>query len=292
MTALNAQVHLLDAQLAEGGHEDALRDRNSEVGATRDALRAQAAAHDTTVTTYAGLASIWHELGQGASQVLDGFFSEERCYLLLAPKTNGVRKPIETRRLEILESVLRGLPQKSIAIDHRLAPSTIALHSKLALETLGVVGRPSRAHPLLMLTARSCGRSTEARCSLLATDSREIRVISMRRPERILAPLLPMAELEVVRSLIEGLSYEEIAQQRRTSARTVANQISAVFRRLRVSGRNALVEYLFVQHEVAKRRSSARDPRRSGVVERLKLGSAPVATADGIRRSPKTSQQV
>mgnify|MGYP001554949261 CR=1 FL=1 len=51
--------------------------------------------------------------------------------------------------------------------------------------------------------------------------------------------------LAVIRALIEGCSYREIAVLRQTSTRTIANQISAVFRRLRVSGRNELVQRLF-----------------------------------------------
>jgi DNA-binding NarL/FixJ family response regulator len=49
----------------------------------------------------------------------------------------------------------------------------------------------------------------------------------------------------VIRELVEGRSYEEIAARRGTSQRTIANQIVAVFRRKAVSGRNDLVHRLF-----------------------------------------------
>jgi DNA-binding NarL/FixJ family response regulator len=196
------------------------------------------------------LALLWRELVRGISAVVEGFFSEERCYLVVALKTNGQARPIEGRRLEILEAVLGGVRQKHIAIDLKLAPSTVALNSRLGLEDLGVEGKPSRAHPLLMLAARAATAPSVsfARCAtFVAQGDREFRVISIRRPDADLAKLLPPAELAVIRMLVEGLSYEEMARARGTSTRTIANQITAVFRRLRVSGRNELVQRMYAE---------------------------------------------
>jgi DNA-binding NarL/FixJ family response regulator len=41
--------------------------------------------------------------------------------------------------------------------------------------------------------------------------------------------------------LLEGCPYSEIARQRNTSVRTVANQVAAAFTRLHVSGRAQLL---------------------------------------------------
>jgi DNA-binding NarL/FixJ family response regulator len=215
---------------------------------THLAMRAAAIASDAASTTEFSLSLLWRELGRGVSRVVDGFFSDSRCYLVLSVDTRSVPTPIDARRLEILEAVLGGLRQKIIAMDLKLAPSTVALNSRLGLEGLGVIGKPSRAHPLLMLAARAAAEPTHAlaRCaSLLGADGRELRVISRPRPDLTLEPVLPAAEMAVIRSLVEGLSYRQIARERGTSTRTVANQISAVFRRLHVSGRNELVQRLF-----------------------------------------------
>jgi DNA-binding NarL/FixJ family response regulator len=210
-------------------------------------LRLSAMAVDATATTEISLALLWCELSRGVSRVVDGFFSDERCYLVLSIKTRNAPTPIEGRRLEILEAVLSGMRQKNIAMELKLAPSTVALNSRLALENLGVPGKPSRAHPLLMLAARAAAepKLVLARWSTLAgADDGELRIISMPRPDFALDNLLPSAELAVIRSLVEGKSYQEIGRERGTSTRTVANQISAVFRRLHVSGRNELVQRL------------------------------------------------
>jgi DNA-binding CsgD family transcriptional regulator len=99
-----------------------------------------------------------------------------------------------------------------------------------------------------MLTAYASRNSQpiSVRCAAFVADHRELRVISVPRPDHALGPLLPAAELSVIRALIEGASYGQIARGRGTSARTIANQISAVFRRLRVSGRNELIQRLFL----------------------------------------------
>jgi DNA-binding NarL/FixJ family response regulator len=258
MTALNAQGLVLDVEFEERGPDLAdagWPDRTSQTNATQLSVRLTAIGLDATVVNPISVLPLWRDLTQGRSRVADGFFTSDRCYLLLAPSSSPTR-PLETRRLAILEAVLRGSPQKCIAIDHRLAPSTIALHAKLALENFGVMDRPSRTHPLLMRIARSASKPAEARCSNLYVDAeREFRVVSMLRPEQALSSVLPSAEFEVIQSLVEGLSYQDIAERRDTSDRTVANQISAVFRRLQVSGRNALVERLFLDQD-------ARVPRK------------------------------
>ncbi len=61
----------------------------------------------------------------------------------------------------------------------------------------------------------------------------------MREPR--FPPTLSAAEREVALAVIEGRSNAEIAAARRTSVRTVANQIVAVYRKLGVHSRPELV---------------------------------------------------
>ncbi len=241
---------------------------------THASVRELAIAADAASSAELCLAALWRELARGRYRIVEGFFSEQRCFLVLSVTPVGLRPPIEGRRLEILEAVLAGLRQKNVAMDLTLAPSTVALNARLALEAMGVGGKPSRAHPLLMLAARMAAESRQraSRCSTVQGHDGELRVVSLPRPDLELDELLPSAELAVIRSLIEGASYEQIAEARGTSTRTVANQISAVFRRLHVSGRNELVLRLFLGerleplHETeppASARRSVNDTRRS-----------------------------
>jgi DNA-binding CsgD family transcriptional regulator len=72
--------------------------------------------------------------------------------------------------------------------------------------------------------------------------------------ERVSDDLTP-AEREVLALLLDGRSNAEIAIERRTSVRTVANQVAALFRKLGVSSRRELVA-LSASEEASTERSS------------------------------------
>jgi DNA-binding CsgD family transcriptional regulator len=65
--------------------------------------------------------------------------------------------------------------------------------------------------------------------------------ISVGRPDNALSEWLSPAEYAVTRLLIEGKSYQEMAVLRKTSKRTVANQLASAFHRLGISGRAELL---------------------------------------------------
>jgi DNA-binding NarL/FixJ family response regulator len=211
-------------------------------------LRDKGMHHDTNTSQETELAVVWRDLARGRYRVADAFFCTERCYLALTPALPTPLVPLEGRRLEILEHILCGTGQKNIALDLSLAPSTVALNARLGLEWMGVSTRASRVHPLLMLAGRA-GRDNDgslvARTSSFEHDELDVRLLSVARPDHRLSHLLPPGELAVVRGLVEGDCYTTIAARRGTSTRTIANQITAVFRRLRVSGRNDLLQKLF-----------------------------------------------
>jgi DNA-binding NarL/FixJ family response regulator len=219
----------------------------------RTQLQTEAMRVDARATVQMSLALLWRELTLGLCRIEDGFFSETRCFLLTT-RTEGQAQPLQGRRREILEAVLCGVGQKNIAVELALAPSTIALNARVALDGLGMSSRPSRAHPLLMLAAKAArcqdGR-VQGALSFLEHEGKSLRVISLPRPDLRLSEALPPAELSVVKSLIEGACYEEIAQMRGTSTRTIANQITTVFRRLKVSGRTELLSQLFAEQGFA-----------------------------------------
>jgi DNA-binding CsgD family transcriptional regulator len=64
------------------------------------------------------------------------------------------------------------------------------------------------------------------------------------RPEGHLPRCLTAAESEIACLLLSGLSDREIARQRRTTARTVANQLQAIYVKLGMGNRAELVAHL------------------------------------------------
>jgi DNA-binding NarL/FixJ family response regulator len=213
----------------------------------RTRLRELAVVADHASTMDISLALLWRELVHGICHVVDDFFTDDRCYVILAEAAGPV-EPLEGRRLAILEAVLCGYGQKTVAIDLDLAPSTIALNARLGLQYLGLSCKPSRVHPLLMVAAKAGAKSDgtlAGTLSRMVIGEQQLRVVALPRPDRRLFKVLPPAELAVIRLLIEGYCYEEMARLRGTATRTVANQITAVFRRMRVSGRSELLSRLF-----------------------------------------------
>jgi DNA-binding NarL/FixJ family response regulator len=234
---------------AAGAHEP---DRDSIFSrvdsAAKEALRRCATTSDAFSSTEIDAAAVWRDLMTGAYGIVDNFFDGDSCYLILKPRRSTVAFTASARRLDILQSVLAGAPQNNVAIDLELAPSTVALHYKQGLVSLGASDRPSRAHPLLMMAAIAGTEPSNARVrsSRFTVHEQPLFTVATRRPDLHLAKTLPSAELAVIGRLVEGFSYADIAAERRTSTRTIANQITAVFRRLRVSGRNELVRRLLI----------------------------------------------
>ena len=70
------------------------------------------------------------------------------------------------------------------------------------------------------------------------------RLVSLPRPDAGRLRQLTAAESEVLGYMIEGRSPQEIAELRHARRRTVANQLAAARRKLRVSGRMELVRRL------------------------------------------------
>jgi DNA-binding CsgD family transcriptional regulator len=196
------------------------------------------------------LAQVWDSLIHGREVVDDCFFTETRCGLVLGPPLRAeatVGFGLVGRERLVVESMLRGVCQNTIAIDLSVAPSTVALRAKRGLGQLGVCTSPSRAHPLLMLAARAA-RRPPLPC-FVAEESRSDppwRAIVMPRPELCLKHGLSRAQFEAVALLVEGRTYADIAERRGTAPRTTANQLATAFRALQVSGRSQLSHRLFV----------------------------------------------
>lgn len=204
------------------------------------AIRAESTAGEES------LGGIWQDLVEGRQRVTDAFFTPARCFLLLTP-THGTICAISGRRRHVLEALLNGQTAKALAYDLTVAPSTISQDAKLALSHIGCGRTAGRVHPLLVIAARAASRGAASglgRGCWFTHAGEHHRVVGAPRPDERLGPVLPPAELAVVRGLVEGRNYREIAASRGTSTRTVANQLAAAFRRLGVSGRGNLLGHL------------------------------------------------
>jgi DNA-binding CsgD family transcriptional regulator len=65
-------------------------------------------------------------------------------------------------------------------------------------------------------------------------------LVSVSSPAESLRSRLSPSEYAIAQFVIDGKRTTEIAAARGTTARTIANQLSSIFRKLNVSGRSAL----------------------------------------------------
>jgi len=193
------------------------------------------------------LGAIWDHLVSGRWAVVDSFSVGDRSYLAFDLRAvPGGRPPLTDRQLEILERTLSAPCQKVVAIELGRTASTVAWSLAQSLKTMGFSCQASRVPSFLVAAIHAHHGATdltEARFRGWGEGSTAFGIASIPRPDLCLAPLLTSTEYAVTRLLADGHSRSEIAALRNASTRTVANQVSAVFRKLGVSGRLELLAY-------------------------------------------------
>lgn len=186
----------------------------------------------------------------------------------------------------IFDAVIRGKLQKAVAIDGNLSPSSVAGKLGRVVSGMGLRCNFMRLPLGVALLAHACGRAEllEHYCEGPRFDdgSPATFSVTLRRCDRWLADRLSKCEYEVARLFLEGADYGSIARARATSVRTVANQMSAVFRKAGVSGRFGLLRTTVecTSPAAAIWDPSARtalhpDPRRAGRTRERPIGVEP-----------------
>lgn len=189
--------------------------------------------------------SIWQAITEHRLQILDTFSSGPRSCLVLGHRA-AASGALKGRNLEILERMLLGNSRKVVSMEIGVSTSTLAQILKNALSNMGLSCSPARVPPLLVLfvhAARGIAPAHRIAIAGFEQDGRAYVVISSLLDNPMMHKLTP-AEREVIRLRLSGRSYADIASERRTSCRTVANQIAAASHRLGVSGRLDLLHLI------------------------------------------------
>lgn len=191
----------------------------------------------------------WRSLRVGALKVRATFSTAERHYVVFTVR----RTAASLEHLDgaedaaFLETWLGGTSQKVLGFERHLNPSVVTARLKRSLEALGVECQPSKVPIVVgLLASASLGKPPiiDSRTAELNYGFERLLVLGVRRPETVLSERLSPAEYETLCLLAEGFSYAHIAHSRRVAGRTVANQVASVFRRLGISGRSELREFL------------------------------------------------
>jgi DNA-binding CsgD family transcriptional regulator len=196
------------------------------------------------------LAELWSWLEAGACFVKDCRFSPHRCHFQLAFRS-GARVAGSAQGRRILERVLLGESQKVVGVDLGIAAATISLTCSHVLAAMSRERRVMLSPiPLVMGVHAARGYALPPAFIHAADDPAQVWNLSVERPDRILPDTLTEAEQEIARGVVEGRTSANLAAKRGTTEHTIANQLAAVFRRLRVSGRGEL------RAEIVKRRAA------------------------------------
>jgi DNA-binding CsgD family transcriptional regulator len=203
------------------------------------------------------LRDAWRALRSGSARVV-GCGANDEAHFLTLERHAGPPQPVSERDLDIVEATLTRGARKLVAAELGLSCSTIAVIVQGFFQHIGLAVLPSRVPLVLVFAACASTRNSELRVPS-EEHGNQVR-IRLSRPENALANTLAVAEFEVLKLLIDGAAYAEIANARRTSIRTVANQVATAFRRLGVSGRAELLSYLFRTAQESERVGLAWSP--------------------------------
>jgi len=178
------------------------------------------------------------------------FLHEGHAHLVLCEterETESVseRGAATSKSWQLFESVMLGTGRKALCFDRNLHSSTLALGLKQTLAGIGLNCSPARVPLVLALLAHAASGSAsrELRLARVALDGRRYVVLSAALHSKAW-DRLSSAERAVLELRAIGKSHSDIAQQRKTSRRTVANQLAAATHRLGVSGRLDLLRMM------------------------------------------------
>jgi DNA-binding NarL/FixJ family response regulator len=232
-------------------------------------LRAAAVAAVPIAVSAEQCRALWQALISGQCQVAAEFCQERGSFLVLRWIASGLPRRFSARAHDILERTLRGQEQKVVSAELGVSCSTVTSTLKHVLDSLGLHCVPSKIPLLLVLLANAAsgnGSFQNGFGARLVHEGIVYQVLCAPIPEQRLPTVLSRAESEVVRMRLAGRSHAEIAASRRTSRRTVANQLATASQRLGISGRLELIK-LVVHPESVGRLSAQRASRRPPAIK-------------------------
>jgi len=195
------------------------------------------------------LVDIWASISEGRLELIDHFVTREASHAVFKQRSRAEAHGhgLSTGQAHILSRLVSGERQKSTALELGISAAAVTLRAQRCLRRLGLDCRPASL-PLFLAVA-ALARTIAAPHALTTTVEQdpaipEVTRCRLARVDRVLPKVLSCAEQAVTRLLVEGRPPTIIAAHRRTSPRTVSNQLSSIFAKLRVSGRLDLIALL------------------------------------------------
>ena len=190
---------------------------------------------------------LWRQLMTARVRFRSALWMEGKCVVVFRRTAPTLRQfSLTSREQAILLRTLRGERQKQIAIDCKLATSTVANCFKSAIDKLGFNTRLDTA-PLAALVlsyAPEHSHMTSA-VSIYSISNGDYLLAHAPCPHWERFPQVTPSERQIADLIIEGRPNSYIARARQTSVHTVENQVASLFRKLKASGRFDLLRVLY-----------------------------------------------
>lgn len=152
---------------------------------------------------------------------------------------------MSSREHEVLRSVLSGVADRELSIRMGITRQCVCGHLGNAVGKLGTQSRFAALQAWRVLNEAEKGRA--GRAAVAEVPYGDEKLVSLRcdippRPE--IEVRLSSAETHVAWLVCDGLSNRDIAIERGTAERTVANQVASIFNKLDVCRRFELAQFL------------------------------------------------
>ena len=152
---------------------------------------------------------------------------------------------MSSREHEVLRSVLSGVPDRELSIRMGITRQCVCGHLGNGVSKLGAESRFAALQAWRVLGEAEKARSGRAFIAEVPYDDQNLLSLRCEVPPRAeIEVRLSSAETNVAWLVCDGLSNKDIAIERGTAERTVANQVASIFNKLGVCRRFELAEFL------------------------------------------------
>lgn len=191
------------------------------------------------------LGALWDALVTGREHAVHSYHADGRSVVVVRRARPDERLPslANARNRALLTRVLLGEPQKIVALDFNISPSSVAAIAAQYAEAMGFGEGVSRLPLLLVMAAHAAAHGDgEARARSASFDHGAVshRALAVTPPDPARWGL-SVAECQVAALLLERHRNADIARLRHTSSRTVANQVGSVMHKLGARGRSEII---------------------------------------------------
>jgi DNA-binding NarL/FixJ family response regulator len=183
---------------------------------------------------------------EGSIEVMEVFRVDMTYRVVARWRPSHARRRLSPRERRVLERRVGGQSQKEIGYDLGVALTTVSEHLRVGLNKLGIERLETAVVAVAALRQGTPELWQTPDSEPQGETGAHLFVVRAELAASVLETLTA-AERQVALLAADGLSNAEIGLERRSSPRTVANQVASAFRKLRAHGRLELIRRLLLE---------------------------------------------